>query len=122
MPSIQEQSDAEVWFKFNLLLQLVDETTREFGHAGDATRQLNIVAQEACRRSLFAYKVNEDEVDDKVLWTWYEVLKQILEGWPDTKGAIHQYIAVINELKARGHKMPEQVANMKALILGSRWR
>lgn len=122
MTNLNEQADSAIWFKFNLLLQAVDELTAEHGKAGDATRQLTVLSKEACRRGIFAYKIGEDEVSDDALWTWYEVLKQLIEGWPDTKGVIQQYGAVINELKSRGHKMPVQSANMHTLIMGSRWR
>lgn len=115
VPKLQEQSDMEVWTKYNICLQAVAELTEEHGSAGDATRQLRVLVTEACRRGLFAWSVAQRDPTDDQLWTWYEVLKQLVEGWPDTEGARSQYKLVIETLKERGHKMPTQSTDMMPL-------
>ena len=114
-PTIQQQSDMEIWQKYNIVLQGVAELIEEHGHAGKATRTLRMWASEACRRGLFAWSVAERKPTDDQLWTWYEILKQLVEGWPDTEGAGGQYKLVIETLKERGHKMPKQSTDMMPL-------
>jgi hypothetical protein len=125
--TLQDQDDIVIWTKFNVVLQAVDELTAEYGHAGDATRQMRIITQEAVRRDLIGISVREREPNDNQLWTWYEVLKQLVEGASQGKwGPVldaktgedlgeRQYREVIFELKKRGHTMPSQVVQVEAL-------
>ncbi|MCK4962180.1 MAG: hypothetical protein KAS19_06830 [Anaerolineales bacterium] len=126
--TLQDQDDAIIWMKFNVLLQGVDELTSEHGHAGDATRQLRVVTAEAIRRNMFGISVREREPTDEQLWTWYAILKQFIEGantgqWDPVDGTTgpgnqeDQYREVIVELKKRGHEMPAQVVRLEPLDL-----
>lgn len=120
--TLQSQDDVIIWLKFNVLLQGVEELTAEHGHAGDATRQLRIVTQEAVRRRMFETKVKKADPTDEQLWTWYMVLKQLIEGeaqgkWDPTEGSEDQYRLVIKTLKDRGHTMPAQVVRLEPLEL-----
>lgn len=119
--TLQELGDIDIWLRFNVLLQGVDELTKERGEAGDATRQLRIVAQECVRRKMFERRVTlSDEVTDEHLWTWYTVLKQMVEGenlgkWEKVGDANREYTIVVKELLARGHTMPAQKIDLEAL-------
>lgn len=120
--TLADQDDVTIWTKFNILLQAVDELTAEHGHAGDATRQLRVVTQEAVRRDMFGISVRKREPTDEQLWTWYALLKQLIEGvsakkWEATEGTERQYREVVNAIKERGHEMPKQVIDMKPLDL-----
>lgn len=120
--TLQDQDDIIIWTKFNVLLQAVDELTAERGHAGDATRQLRVVTQECVRRKMFETCVAEREPTDEHLWTWYMVLKQLLEGesedkWEKIGDANREYTVVVKALIERGHTMPEQNIDLEALDL-----
>jgi hypothetical protein len=120
--TLQDQDDIIIWTKFNILLQAVDELTAEYGHAGDATRQLRIVTQEAVRRGMFEARTTLGEPTDAHLWTWYEVLKQLLVGesegkWEKIGDTNREYTIVVKALLERGHKMPRQHIDLEALDL-----
>lgn len=120
--TLREQDDIIIWTKFNLLLQAVDELTAEFGSAGDATRQLRVVTQEAVRRGMFETRTTEGEPTDEQLWTWYAVLKQLLEGegkgeWEKIGDTNREYTIVVKALLERGHTMPKQKIDLEALDL-----
>ena len=118
--TLADQDDIIIWTKFNILLQAVDELTAEHGHAGDASRQLRLITQEAVRRDMFGISIRDREPTDENLWSWYEVLKQLLAGerkgeWEETEGTDRQYTQVIHALKERGHEMPKQNIDLEAL-------
>lgn len=120
--TLQDQDDIVIWQKFQILLQAVDELTAEFGEAGDATRQLRVVTQECVRRGMFAISVNERKPTDELLWTWYMILKQLLEGerkgaWEEVGDTNREYTIVVKALLERGHTMPEQKIDLEALDL-----
>jgi hypothetical protein len=126
--TLEDQNDAILWMKFNVLLQGVDELTKEYGEAGDATRQLRVVTAEIIRRDMFGISVRKRDPSDDQLWTWYTVLKAFIEGcnrkeWDAVDGTTgpgsqeEQYRVVILELKKRGHTMPSQVIDMEPLDL-----
>lgn len=120
--TLQDQDDIIIWTKFNICLQAVVELTDEFGDAGDATRQLRVITQEAVRRDLFGTSVREREPTDQQLWTWYEVLKQLLEGerkgdWDETEGTNRQYTETVHALKKQGQQMPAQAIGLEPLDL-----
>lgn len=119
---LEDQDDIVVWTKFNIILQAVAELHDEFGDAGDATRQLRVVVAEVIRRDMFGFSVREREPTDELLWTWYEVIKQFLEGanlgkWPHVEGDNRQYTEVVLALKARGHEMPKQALDVDPLLM-----
>lgn len=123
--NLSDQDDIVVWTKFNILLQAVDELTQEYGHAGDATRQLRVITEEVIRRNMFSFSVFEREPTDEQLWTWYDVMKQFIEGanngkWQHIKGDGRQYTEIVKELKARGHEMPKQQTRVDPLLVSGR--
>lgn len=118
--TLQDQDDAILWQKLQILLQAVDELTAEHGDAGDATRQLRVITQECVRRDMFGFSIREREPGPEQLWTWYELLKQLLEGevlgaWDKTEGTDKQYAEVISALKKSGETMPQQNVALKEL-------
>jgi hypothetical protein len=120
--TLQDQDDVVIWFKFNILLQAVDELTQEHGHAGDATRQLRVVTAEVIRRSMFSRRLKNEETTPELLFGWYMVLKQFIEGanagkWEHQENAQTEYVLVIKEIKGRGHAMPNQSVKLKPLDL-----
>ncbi len=138
--TLQEQDDIIVWQKFQILLQAVEELSHqepgelvtpekleeiieEYGTpAGDATRQLRVVTQEAVRRKMFSWSVVNRDPADEALWTWYEVLKQLVEGennlrWEKVGDANHEYTVVVKALLERGHEMPRQETQVDPLLL-----
>jgi len=120
--ALQDQDDIIIWTKFNILLQAVDELTAEHGHAGDASRQLRVVAQECVRRKMFEICVAERKPTNEHLWTWYEVLKQLLAGesedkWEKVGDANREYTVVVKALMKRGHTMPKQEIDLESLDL-----
>lgn len=114
LPGLDSQNDLEIWTKYNLALQIVDLAHKDEKDPKDATRQLRVLAQEACRRGIFAYRIANTAVDISWLKSQYEVLKQVIEGWPESEGALSQYQAVILEMKVRGLKPAPQSVGMKA--------
>lgn len=114
LPGLDSQNDLEIWTKYNLALQIVDLAHKDGKDPKDATRQLRVLAQEACLRGLYAYRIANTVIDIGWLKTQYEVLKQVIEGWPESEGALSQYQAVVFEMKARGLKPPPQQVGMKA--------
>ena len=123
--TLADQEDVTIWKKLQILLQGVAELTAEKGEAGDATRQLRLVVAEAIKRDMFGISVRKREPTDDLLWTWYEILKQFIEGvnakkWDAVEGSEKQYREVVLALKERGHEMPKQEVRLEPLNLAGK--
>ncbi len=138
--TLQDQDDVIIWRKFQILLQAVEELSHQepgeivspekleeiiakYGTpAGDATRQLRLVTQEAVRRKMFSWSVKNRDPNDDQLFTWYEVLKQLVEGendgrWDKVGDSNYEYTVIVKALLERGHKMPGQATDLEPLDL-----
>jgi hypothetical protein len=124
--TLQDQDDVVIWQKFNILLQAAAEVVAEFGspleHEGVArvTTGLRIVVQEAVRREMFSRSVMLRDPNENQLRTWYEVLKQLVEGdnagtWERVGDSEAEYRSVVLEMKQRGIEMPAQSITLESL-------
>ena len=114
---LEEQSDATVWMKFNVMLQTVDELFWEHGKTGDASRQLRVLAQELCRRGIMVYQL--EAVTEDVLETRYAVVEQLVSGWPDTPNVQQIWRIICDEFKKRGLELPSRTIGVKTGVMGS---
>jgi hypothetical protein len=127
-PTLQDMSDAEIWQRFNIVLQVNNEAAIETGNPGDAARQLTILSQECVRRDMFGRSVEKREPSKEQLWTWYVVLKQLLEGEQeglfDNEGNVEetgrQYTMVVKALKELGEEMPAQGIGLEPIPIAGR--
>lgn len=108
----------DVWLRYNVLLQAVDELTRDHGHAGDASRQLRVISQEMCARKLFLYLI--DDINENQLMQRYLILDQLFAKWPETTNVEEQWRAVIEEMKSRDMTIPPRVVTVDPLLMAGR--
>lgn len=127
--TVQDMDDVNIWLRFNIVLQGNAENIAEKGMAGDGTRQLRILTQECVRRKMFERRIEFHEKDgslsDGLLLTWYEILKQLLEGerkgtWETEGDTNREYTLVVKKLIERGVQMEQRAVGLKPLRVDGR--
>jgi hypothetical protein len=117
-PGLDTLPDDDIWLRYNILLQAVDELHRDYGHAGDASRQLRIVSQEMSSRGLFLYMI--DDLNDDQIMQRYLILDQLFAKWPETPRVEEQWREVIEQMKTRDIAIPPRVVTVDPLLVAGR--